>query len=309
MSTKPVYSVVIPVYNSSESLFGIVDRIYHVFSSIVKDKFEIIFIDDNSPNVETQKSLKKLSKKFTFVNSYQLTKNFGQGGATMAGLSVSKGDWIITMDDDLQHNPEDIPLLLSMKEHDVVIAKFIKKQSNSLIKTLGSKIKGYSDNKLLGLERNIKSTAFKLIKSQVVKNMLAINTSRPFIIALILNVTSDIVNVEVVQSKRIEGESNYNLKKSFKLFSNLLISNSPIMLRLINLTGFVFSIISLLFGIILIINKILNPGISQGWTSIMVVSFLNLGILLFCLGIIGEYLYRIQEISNNKPAYIIKSKL
>jgi len=303
------YSVVIPVYNSEQSLIELVSRLYAVFTKVVKESFEIIFIDDYSPNSKTFQTLEMLSNKYEFVNVFQLTRNFGQGGATMAGLSVSKGVYIITMDDDLQQRPEDIPLLIKKQDHDVVIGRFIAKDLKSPIKGLGSKLKGKLDTKLLGLPIGLKSTSFKLINSEVAQNMLKLKTSRPFIIALILNVTQDIINVDVVHQASRRDKSNYSLVKSIKLFSNLIISNSSILLRIISLIGFILALLSFITGIILVIRKIVMPDISQGWTSIMVVSLFNLGLLLFSVGLVGEYLYRLEETTRNRPMFLLKRKV
>jgi glycosyltransferase involved in cell wall biosynthesis len=303
-----IYSIVVPVYNSGKSLVELTQRIESTFTTIVKESFEIIFVDDCSPNPETWKTLKKLPDEYPFVKVYRHSKNFGQGGATICGMSQAVGKWVITMDDDLQQRPEDIPLLLEMKNHDVVIAKFYNKNV-SFIKGIGSSFKGFLDRKILGLQRGLSSTSFKLIKKKVANNMLEINTSRPFIIALILNVTSDIVNVNVPHHDRIYGESNYTLVKSIKLLSNLLISNSSILLRLMNIIGISISFLSLLFGLFLIGYKLLNPDILTGWTSLMIMLLFSLGVILFSLGILGEYIYRLEEGNKKLPRYIVKESI
>ncbi len=119
-------SIVIPVYDSAV-LQELSERIDRVFAKL-PEEYEIIFIDDSSPNLDVWPSLVDIAGKNSHIRALQLTRNFGQHAATLCGLVECRGDFVITMDDDLQHCPEDIPKFLELRDYDVVIAQFKNKQ-------------------------------------------------------------------------------------------------------------------------------------------------------------------------------------
>lgn len=302
---KPSFSVVIPVYNSNQSLIELCERLHTVFTEHCANSFEVVFIDDYSPNPATWRTLTKLAQQNQFVRAIRLSRNYGQASAILAGMEHSKGNWIITMDDDLQHRPEDIPYMLLKKQHDVVIACFPKKECG-LFKKLSSSIKGYFDILLLNKPRNLTASPFRLIKKRVVNDILKVKTSRPFPLAMLLSVTSDIVNVEVPHEARKYGKSNYNLRKSLSLFSNMLFNNSSFMLRLMSSFGFALSVLSILGGIFLILKKIISHQVIPGWTSLIVVMLISTGAIIFCLGLLGEYVARLIATAENQTRWTIR---
>lgn len=304
----PTYSIVIPVYNSSRSLKELTNRINTVFFEQIHDSFEIIFVDDYSPKLETWETLEEIARDNSSIRAFRLSKNFGQGGALICGMDKARGEWVITMDDDLQHCPEDIPLLLIHKKHDVVIGCFPEKKCGLLKKT-ASKIKSWLDMKLLDLPANLISTPFKLIKRRVVLDVLAISTPRPFMIALILAVTSDLVNVDVRHEARLYGKSNYTIRRSISLMSNMLFNNSSFLLRMMSIFGFTLACLSFTFGLFLIVKKLIYQTGLDGWTSLMVVILMSTGSIIFCLGVLGEYISRLIETSETRPVFLIKSKV
>ena len=301
---RPTYSVVVPVYNSSESLPKLAERLKLVFEEHLKDSYEIVFVDDSSPNPETWTTLRALATYDRRIRIFQLARNFGQGGALLCGMKQARGQWVITMDDDLQHYPEDIPKLVAHRDHDVVIGRFPAKKA-SWLKKLSSRMKSRLDCKLLGMPEGLVSTPFKLMKRQVTEAMLSIRTPRPFIIALVLRVTSDLVNVETRHAEREHGESNYSLARSLSLISGLLFNNSSALLRMMAVFGFCLSGLSVLYGGFLIAQKLLKPEISHGWTSLMVVILMLSGFIICCIGILGEYVSRLIETSENRPTFIV----
>lgn len=303
---NPIYSVVIPVYNTTKVLCSIVDQLDKVFTDIDKS-FELILIDDHSPDSESWETIKKLCNKNNFVKGVQLSRNFGQQSATICGISLAKGSYIITMDDDLQHKPDLIPLLLDYQdEYDIIIAH-LKGKKHTLSKRIMSKVKAYFDRVILGKPKGIQLSAFRVLSRNVVDGMLAIKTPTPFIPALMFYVSKNVKGVEVPHAVRAEGETGYTISKLVKLFSFLLINNSSLLLRYIGNLGLLISGISVLFIIYAIFQRILNDAAIQGWTSTIVLIVFFGGLQLFTLGVIGEYLIRIIRNVEEKPAYHIKS--
>ncbi|OGI04821.1 MAG: hypothetical protein A2Y25_04340 [Candidatus Melainabacteria bacterium GWF2_37_15] len=302
------YSIVIPVYNTSESLRELTARIKNVFSSVIKKDFEIIFVDDASLNPDTWKTLNELTSSEPNVISIRLTQNFGQQAATLCGINIARGNLIITMDDDLQHQPEDIPLLLKEQHHDIVIACF-KKKKHSLFKVITSNIKGWFDEKLIKKPKHIRLSSFRLINNVVAQGILQIKTVNPFIPALMFNISRDVVNVEATHQKRKEGKTGYSLIKMMMVFSNLIINNSSLLLKISGLIGIFISLISFCFAIFIIVKKLFFGIPIVGWASVMVSSLFIGGTILFSMGIIGEYLVRIIKNIENRPTYFIRTKI
>lgn len=299
------YSVVIPVYNATESLDKIAIKIKRIFHNVVKAEYELILVNDSPEIKSTKNCLNKLAQNDENVVIVEFTKNYGQQAATLCGINLAKGNFIITMDDDLQHNPDDIPLLLDKKHHDIVIAKLMNKK-HSFFKRFTSNIKGYFDYLFLGKPKHIKLSSFRLINAKIAKMMFARQTPYPFIPALLFSITHDVVNVAVRHNPRFNGKTNYTLKKLFKLFSNLLINNSSFLLRIIGYLGITSALLSFFLGASIIIKKLVFDYVVEGWTSIMVAILFLGGMILFALGIMGEYLLRILATTENRPVYFIR---
>lgn len=304
---KVTYSVVVPVYNSTQSLVELVERLDKVFKNIVQDTYEVILVDDASPNPRTWLVMEHLAEHYNEVHIVQLMRNFGKHGAVICGFEQARGDYIFTLDDDLQHIPEDIPKFIEKRGHDVVIGAFSNKH-HSFFKILVSRIKGWFDQKLLGKPAYIQTGPFKLYKVEVVKAMLKIKTPYPFISALMFYATQDIVMLDLEHGSRKFGRSGFTLKKMLKTFSNLLINNSSFLLQVVSVMGVTISILSFLLGIYLVIKN-LTTGIGvPGWTSLIVVILVTNGLILFAIGIVGEYLIRIISGVENRPPYIIRKQ-
>lgn len=306
-TTNPKYSIVVPVYNTAQSLVELSERVKEVFTKEIQESYELIFVNDGSPNEKTWPALEQICQNDRSVRAVRLTRNFGQTPATLCGLSESRGEYIITMDDDLQHRPEDIPLLISEQSHEIVIGSFIQKKHN-IFKKVTSRIKQYFDRIVLGKPKGIRMTSFRLLSRCVVDGMLSMRTPHPFIPALMFYVSRDVVNVPVKHEQRKEGKTGYSLRKMIQLFSNLLINNSSLLLRFIGYFGVVISFFSFCLGTYFLFKKVYYEINIAGWTSVIVTLLFLGGIFLFALGVIGEYLIRIVQGIEHKPTYLILKK-
>ncbi|MBD3362739.1 glycosyltransferase [Candidatus Dojkabacteria bacterium] len=304
---NPQYSVVIPVYNSSKSLIELIPKIKQVFENSIRESYEIILVNDSPNNEQTRKTLDKLNTKFESLIIIELFRNFGRPGALLAGFKESRGDYIIMMDDDLEHPPEVIPKLIENQGHDIVIAYFSKKTHN-IFRRIVSKIKGWFDYKLLGKPKHIKNSGFKLINRKIIDAVNKLHTPNPFISALLFYVSRDIVNVEIPHGRRKYGKSGYSFVKLLSQFSNLLFNNSSFMLKIIFYIGIFFFFISIVLITYFIYLRFIKEEVVAGWTSLIVLELFFGGLILFSLGIIGEYLIRIISVTEKRPAYIIKEK-
>jgi dolichol-phosphate mannosyltransferase/undecaprenyl-phosphate 4-deoxy-4-formamido-L-arabinose transferase len=302
---KLLYSIVVPVYKSTESLKELSYRVKAVFDEIEGADYELIFINDSPFLKDTVRCLQELSENNKNIVVIELMKNFGQQAATLCGIEHARGDYIITMDDDLQHAPEDIIHLIEKREHDVVIARF-KAKKHSFFKRITSEIKSYFDYIILGKPKHIKLTSFRLIKADIAKLMFKRKTPYPFIPALLFSITDDIENVELKHYSRQDGESNYTFVKMLQVFSNLIINNSSFLLRIIGYIGISIALLSGVSTVFIGANKLIYGVAVAGWTSIMLLILFFGGMIMFTLGIIGEYLLRIIATTEERPVCYVR---
>lgn len=305
-SSHPLYSVVVPVYNSVQSLEKLCDRVEAVFSEL-GHSFEIVFVDDCSPNKATWPKLEELCGR-QYVRAIRFSRNFGQQPATICGLEKARGQWIITMDDDGQHAPEDFPLLIAQGDHDVVIGE-LQEKKHTFSKRVFSLIKGRFDRIILDKPKDLKLSAFRLIRRETVDGMLLLKgTPYPFIPAMMFYVTKDVVGVPVRHLERTEGTTGYTFRRMIKLFQNLLINNSSLLLRYIGNMGISIAILSFLLGSYFVYKKLFFNIETIGWTSVIVSLLFIGGLLLFSLGVLGEYLIRIINTVERRPIYLIREE-
>ena len=215
-----LYSIVVPVYNSENSLPELHERIANVFDNVIKEPFELILVDDCSAD-NSYRVIEALRAKDKRVNGVQLAVNHGQPKAILCGFNYVQGDYVITMDDDLQHPPEEIPKLIekmnSADDIDVVIGEYDSKKHNA-VKRMGTKLMNAMSNAVYHKSNNLKITSFRLMKRYVVDNLNKISVSRPMIGPLLLQTNKRMVNVTVTHAPRVYGKSGYSFGKLVKEF-------------------------------------------------------------------------------------------
>lgn len=306
----PEISVIIPVFNSEKTLKELYERLCIVFDKQTKRTFEVILVDDSSSD-SSWKVLKELSQLDRRVKVVQLARNFGQHNAIVCGLNNCSGQYVVTIDDDLQHPPEEIPRMLAEieKGYDVVYGVYDEKK-HSILQNLGSGCIHYLHNRILGNPRQLRSTSFRLLRRNVVEYIVARARSEfCYITAHIMKyVTPDkISNIMITHQPRKSGRSNYTILKMFSLASNLLINYSAIPLRFTIYAGFALSGGCVLYAVYILLRVIFGGPVQiAGWASLAFLTTFLFGMLFLFLGIIGEYIFRIlREVSGNEP-YIIK---
>jgi dolichol-phosphate mannosyltransferase/undecaprenyl-phosphate 4-deoxy-4-formamido-L-arabinose transferase len=298
-------SVVVPCYKSAASLVELADRVERTFARIEHASYELIFVNDSPFHAPTCRTLGELGIANPSIVVVELTKNFGQQPATLCGIEVARGDYIVTMDDDLQHAPEDIPNLLAEARHDAVIARFRGKK-HSLFKRFTSRLKGRFDEIILSKPRSISLSPFRLLKAPIAKFMLKRNTPYPFVPALLFEITDDVVNVEVEHHRRAEGRSHYSLYKMIRIFSDLLINNSSLLLRAVGYLGLIIAFLAFVYAIVIVLRALLYDHSAAGWPSIFTAILFFGGMTMLTLGIVGEYLVRIIATTEQRPTYHVR---
>lgn len=305
------YSIVVPVYNSAPTLDELYNRIKRVFEITLNEPFEMILVDDSSHDNSFAK-MTELSRNDSRIVSVQLAQNFGQHNALLCGFSHARGEYIITIDDDLQHPPEEIPkLIAAMKENekiDVVIGKYETKK-HSLIRNIGSKVINGIARHTNEKTSHLDMTSFRLVKRFVIDYLLEINIRTPRIGYLITAITDKIVNVTVQHDERKYGHSQYTFKRLVNDFKVEVLSNTVLPLIIVRDIGILLFFISIIMSIIYLIKYFSSDIDVLGWTTIVILLLLFFGVTLFSIGIIGEYLMRIIGEAKKIPNYFERKKI
>jgi glycosyltransferase involved in cell wall biosynthesis len=297
-------SIVIPVYNSEECLLPLHAEVVKAFRDF--DSYELILVNDKSPDNSWNKIV-ELCGMNPHVKGISLRKNFGQDNAILAGLRAAKGEFVVIMDDDLQHHPADIfKLYEKCKEgFDVCYAFFSDKQQKQW-KNMGSWANGKLSEKLLNKPKEIYLSPFKIIRKEVVEELLQFKSSYSYIDATLLTLTSNITQVEVLHYERLHGKGNYSFIKSCWVFVNHMTNYSIYPLRLLTISGFSIAMISFLAAAAYLVQYFFSDKRVEGWISLVLLIIFFGGLILMSIGLIGEYIGRIFLSVNNKAQYSIE---
>jgi glycosyltransferase involved in cell wall biosynthesis len=299
-----VYSIVIPVYRSEQIIAKTIQRIMDV-SENEGFAIELVLVNDGSPD-NSWSILEQAAKRDQRIKSINLLKNYGQHTAVYCGIKESTGDFIITMDDDLQNPPEELHHLISKinEGYDLVFAEFNQKMHAGFRK-LGTRIVGYLNNKIFGKPKDLKLTNFRIFTRATANRLIAYRTNYPYIPGLLLMSASKMANVQTEHHSREIGNSNYTLVRILTLVARLLFNYSSYPLKIVSGAGIIISLLSFLAGVFFIIKSMVLGVEVQGWTTIVaLVSFLC-GFILIMLGIMGEYLSRIMnQLASSEPYQI-----
>ncbi len=301
------FSVVIPVYNSANTLVSLFERLKSFFEKSQKT-FEVIFVEDGGKD-NSWEVLSELKKSYPeLITAIKLDRNFGQHNATLCGFGFAKGKQIITIDDDLQNPPEEIAKLIDTAEREksaVTYGIYSKKQHSFSRNVLSKSVK--KSSKLLhnGAENG---SSFRLIERAIVEKILLHQVSFVFIDEIIHWYTDNISFVIVEHKKREYTQSGYNPLRLFLLASNLTYYYTNIPLKIMVYSGFFISFVSFLLAIKFIAQKLFFD-VPLGYTSVIVTILFSTSIIVFSLGVIGGYLSRIQTVQNKKPPFHIKKVL
>ncbi len=300
-------AVVIPVYNEEENLPALMQRLMPVMLSLGKS-FEIIFIDDGSHDQSLQ-ILKEFTKNFQ-VRVVELTKNYGQHAAIMAGFSITQADIIITMDADLQNPPEEIINLVKVMEegnYDVV-GTIRKGRKDSFFRILPSKIINMVARKITGVSMRDWGCMLRCYRLPVVQRMIQCHEHATFIPALATVFAKRVTEIEVEHEERHGGKSNYPLRKLINLQFDLVASFSDLPMKLIMYGGILMSLLGVCFGAFLAVARLIYGArwAAEGIFTLFAVLFVFVGMQFFALGVIGEYIGRIYREVRKRPEYVIE---
>ena len=301
-------SIVSPVYRAEKILPLLVSEINLVMERIGED-YEIILVDDRSPD-NSWEVMKVLSSQNPKIKSIRLSRNFGQHSAIFAGLTKTKGDWVVVMDCDMQDQPKEIAKLYkkALEGYDIVLGQR-ENRKDKFLKKLSSKLFYKVFNYLSGGQFNNEIGNFGIYKKKVIDSILNISDYIKFFPLFINWVGFKSVSIPIEHGEREEGKSSYSISRLLKLAFNVIVSFSDKPLRLFINFGLGISILSFVLGIyylyLSITHKITQPGFSSLILSIWFLS----GIIISCIGIVGVYLGKTFDQAKNRPTFIIDEEL
>lgn len=299
-------SFVIPCYYSELTIKDVIAEIHEKMREKSEMEYEIITVNDCSPD-NVLNVLKQLAEKDKSIKVIDLAKNGGKHAAVMAGYKYACGDIIINLDDDGQCPMGSLWELMEplYNGYDISFAKYYEKKQSGF-KNFGSSVNSLMASCLIGKPKGLYMENFSAMKSFVVKEMLKYDKPYPYLGGLMLRTTSKICNVNMEERDRIAGEGHYTFGKSLKLWLNGFTAFSIKPLRLSTVLGAICALAGFIFGLVVVIRKILNPDVPMGYSSTMAVILFIGGMIMVMLGMIGEYIGRIYICINNSPQYVIR---
>ena len=301
-------SFVIPCYGSENTIETVYNEIVEKIGEKTDHDYEIIAVNDCSPDgvLSVLHHLNARDPKFKIIN---LARNMNRPGAVMAGLNNASGDIVIVMDDDGQCPMDRLWDLLEPLDNgfDVSMAKYPQRKQ-TLFKDFGTWVNKKMTEFILKRPPDLEFTNFMAIKKYIVAELVKYQNPYPYMTGLLLRTTKYITNVIMDERERISGSTTFTFSKMVSLWINGLTAFSILPLRVATFIGFAVSTVGFLFGIAVLIRKLLRPEIAAGYSSTIVSIFILHGMVLLILGMLGEYIGRIYICLNNSPQFVIKDK-
>ena len=296
-------SIVVPVYNSSDTLPHLVDELGKILPDVA-NVFELVLVNDGSPD-QSWEVISALSQTHSWVRGINLSRNYGQHNATLCGIRQANYEIIVIMDDDLQNPPGEIPKLLEkLKEGYDVVYGVSRKRQQVWWKSLSSRIVKRAIASVMGLRTVRDIGAFKAFHADIRNSFESFRSPDVLVDVLLSWGTSRFASVTVDEAPRGTGKSNYTLFKLIKVSLLVLTSYTTIPLRFASILGFMFT----LFGVGVLIYVLViyfTLGSIDGFPFLASTITIFSGVQLFALGIIGEYLARVFERTGGRPTYTI----
>jgi len=314
-SDSPIpFSIVVPFYNEQENIPPLYMKLTEVMDKI-GEPYELVFVDDGSKD-DTFKVLSEIYEHDRRVNVVRLRRNFGQAPALKAGFDFARGDVIISMDGDLQHDPEEIPRFLEKIEegYDIVSGWRYKRRDHWLMRQLPSRVANWMMAKLSGVDLHDFGTTFKAYRREVLSEIHLYGELHRFIPALASWAGASVAEVPITNIPRKSGVSNYGISRTVRVVLDLmsvkfLLDYSTKPLQFFGLLGLACLMGGGAIGTWVFVRKaILDEGIlaNHGPLIILGMALVMGGIQFIATGLIGELLARTYYESQNKPVYTVR---
>lgn len=303
VENEPHISVVIPVYRAEKCLAELYKRLKTSLETITPE-FEIIMVEDCGGD-GSWPIICELAEADPRVRGIQFSRNFGQHAATICGFAQSKGRWVVTLDDDLEQSPEDIPTLLSKAQQGYALVYGIyPERAHVAWRNVTSAMARYLFKKAIP-QLNDAYTSFRVIEGNLAREVCRFESPFSFVDGYLSWLNNNCASVEVAHSARAHGASNYTIGKLVAHTINIFVTFSDLPLRLASWVGLGSFLVGMFWLCYILLMKLVGGITASGFTSLMAGIVLFGGIQLFVLGIFGEYLSRINFKTSKKPLYLI----
>jgi len=300
-------SIVIPVFRGAKTVSRLVDVLREALGSSYR--LEIVLVNDGSPD-DSEEVCRTLAQKFNEVKFVNLSRNFGEHCAVMAGLNFASGEAVIIMDDDFQNPPEEVHKLVEelRRGYDVVFS-YYETKNHHWFRNLGSAFNNAVATVLLNKPADLYLSSFKAISRFTSDEVVKYRGPYPYVDGLILRATRNISRVLVKHDARSDGKSGYTVKKLVSLYMNMFVNFSVLPLRVASFLGLAVSLLGCVLSVVFIVEKLYFPDIASGWTSLSVIVLMVSGVQLFALGMIGEYLGRLFLMNSSQPQFVVRETI
>ena len=309
MIATPKLSVVIPVYNEEAGLTELFARLYPALDKLGCD-FEIIFVNDGSMDRSAALLREQFQARPDVTRVVLFNGNYGQHMAIMAGFERCRGERIVTLDADLQNPPEEIGnLMLEMDKGFDYVGSIRRKRQDSAWRRWASKAMNRTRERLTHIKMTDQGCMLRAYSRDIID---AINQSREvstYIPALAYSFSHNPTEIEVEHEERSAGESKYSLYKLIRLNFDLVTGFSTVPLQVFSLIGFAISLFSIVFVIYLGIRRLIVGPEAEGLFTLFGIAFFLIGVTLFGIGLLGEYVGRIYQQVRERPRYLIQAVL
>jgi glycosyltransferase involved in cell wall biosynthesis len=308
-------SVVVPVYRGELTLPALCAEL-----ATLTDAFttpgghrvrvgEVILVHDNGPD-QSAAVIRALAAEPGFVQAVWLSRNFGQHAATLAGMASSGGDWVVTLDEDGQHDPAYIAAMLDVamsKRASVVYADPTNTPPHGWARNLASRGAKWTIDRLVGGDSSAVFNSYRLILGEVARGVGAYAGAGVYLDIALGWIAGDVATCPVELREEGRRESGYKLRTLASHFWRMVLTSGTRLLRLVSIVGMLFGVLGLIFAVVLGVVRLTGSISVAGWTSVMVVVLVGTGAILFSLGIVAEYLGVAVNMAMGKPLYLITS--
>ena len=308
-------SIVIPVYQGEHTLPALVQEISHLTTPTRTadghefQVVELLLVYDRGPD-HSDSVVRALAVEYDFVRPIWLSRNFGQHPATLAGMASSSGDWIVTMDEDGQHDPADIGRFLDVslaRGSQLVYAAPTNRPPHNAFRNASSRTVKWIFSTFLSGGRGVSFESYRLVLGEIGRSVAAYAGTGVFLDVALGWVAGPTTTCPVTLRAGGQRRSGYSTRRLLSHFWNLVISSGTRPLRAVSVLGALFSVGGIAFAIYLIVAHVTSGAVPQGWTSTMVLILVSTGAILFSLGVIAEYVGVAVSMAMGKPLYLIVS--
>lgn len=305
----PQLSVVIPVYNEEQGLQALFDRLYPALDEL-GIAYEILFVNDGSRDRSAAILREQFQKRPDVTRVVLFNGNYGQHMAIMAGFEHCRGQRVVTLDADLQNPPEDTGLLLAkMDEGHDYVGSIRRQRNDSMWRHVASRAMNGLREKITHIKMTDQGCMFRAYDRSIIDAINSCKEVSTFIPALAYSFAHNPAEVVVGHEERAAGESKYSMYSLVRLNFDLMTSFSLVPLQMFSMLGMLISLGSALFFVFLVLRRLIIGPEAEGLFTLFALMFFLIGIALFGIGLLGEYIGRIYQQVRHRPRYLVEAVL